>query len=128
MPQKKPSFSIKGILTWADLHHRRTGQWPKMAAGPIVDAPLGENWRKVDNALRHGLRGLSGGSSLARLLDEKRGVRNVHDLPPVATKMILTWADLHHKCTGKWPNENSGPVIDALGEKWWDRAAKESQL
>jgi hypothetical protein len=30
-----------------------------------------EKWRNIDNALRYGLRGLPGGSSLAKLLAEK---------------------------------------------------------
>jgi hypothetical protein len=43
----------------------------------VIKDDLAETWRRVDNGLRYGLRGLPGGSSLARLLDEKRGVRNV---------------------------------------------------
>jgi hypothetical protein len=47
-------------------------------------------------ALRLGLRGLPGGSSLARLLDEQRRVRNVKNLPPLTEEQILAWADEHH--------------------------------
>jgi hypothetical protein len=118
--KKKPWFPIPEILAWADAHHKRTGEWPKSGSGPLLDGPLGENWRRVDNALRHGLRGLPGGSSLAQLLDEQRGVRNVHDLPSLTEEQILTWADSHHERTDQWPNENSGPVIDANEETWYN--------
>jgi hypothetical protein len=76
------------------------------------------NWRKVDNALRLGLRTLPGGSSLAQLLDEHRGVRNKQDLPPLTHEAILAWADQHRERTSNWPNENSGPLLDAPGEVW----------
>jgi hypothetical protein len=52
------------------------------------------------------------------LLARERGVRNVRDLPALTEKLILTWADLHRKRTGRWPTENSGPVADAPGEVW----------
>jgi hypothetical protein len=40
----------------------------------VPEGPAGETWRRVDNALRLGLRGLQRGSSLARLLEQQRGV------------------------------------------------------
>ena len=70
------------------------------------------------HALRLGLRGLSGRDSLAQLLARERGVRNVSNLPPLTEETILEWADQHHERTGRWPNENSGPVADAPGEVW----------
>jgi hypothetical protein len=36
------------------------------AAGPVSAGYVGDNWRRIDNALRYGLRGLPGGSSLAQ--------------------------------------------------------------
>jgi len=38
----------------------------------------GENWRAIDTVLREGARGLPAGSSLARLLLARRGVRKKH--------------------------------------------------
>jgi hypothetical protein len=105
------------ILAWADAYHERTGEWPIIRSGLIPEA-LGENWRRVDNALRYGLRGLPGGSSLARLLDECRGVRNVQNLAPLTEPQVLLWADAHHRRTGDWPNDDSGPIADAPGEVW----------
>src|SRR5262249_43145395 len=61
-----PRLTVRQILTWADEHHARTGQWPRHLSGAIDGAP-GESWMAVDDALRQGHRGLKGGSSLARL-------------------------------------------------------------
>jgi hypothetical protein len=105
------------VLAWADDFHARTGRWPKTSSGRV---PLDKNekWLNVDQALRLGLRGLPGGDSLARLLDRKRGVRNVHDLPPLTEAEVCRWARDHYRRTGGWPNEDSGPVAAAPGEVW----------
>ncbi len=85
--------------------------------GPITDAS-GETWVAVHNALSRGCRGLPGGSSLAQLLDEKRGVRNNANVPRLTCEQILTWADAHHTRTGDWPTTGSGEVVGAAGETW----------
>jgi hypothetical protein len=46
-----PRLSVRQILNWADQHHRRTGMWPSLDSGPIIETN-GENWRAVDVALR----------------------------------------------------------------------------
>ena len=112
-----PNLTRKQILAWADAHHRRTGEWPTKDSGSIPEAPE-ETWSAVDAALHAGNRGLRPGCSLARLLEQCRHRRNPHDLPPLSKKQILLWADEHHERTGKWPNINSGPVVDAPGERW----------
>jgi hypothetical protein len=114
---RAPRITLKQILQWADDHQRRTGRWPKVESGPIRGAP-GENWKRVDNALRWGLRGLPPGSSLPMLLEQRRRVRNRKGAPPLFTRDILAWADAHHRRTGAWPTTDSGPVEDAPGEVW----------
>ncbi len=84
----------------------------------VVPDSGGEKWRNIDAALRYGLRGLPGGSSLARLLAEHRGVRNLMQLPPLTEEQILAWADAHYQRTGAWPTGKSGPVSEAPGETW----------
>jgi hypothetical protein len=78
----------------------------------------GETWAVINDYLIKGGRTLEGGSSLPKLLAEKRGVRNKQDLPPHTTEKILAWADAHHERTGEWPNQTSGPIIGAPGETW----------
>jgi hypothetical protein len=111
-------FAIPEILAWADAHQQRTGKWPKVNSGLVRAGPLGEKWRNVDTALRIGLRGLSGGSSLAQLLAEERHVRHQHQLPPLRPREILAWGDVHYRRTGSWPTSASGPIPEAPGESW----------
>jgi pyrroloquinoline quinone (PQQ) biosynthesis protein C len=105
------------ILAWADEHHARTGEWPRHVSGSIHAAP-GETWKGVEHSLRLGSRGLAGGSSLAKLIEEKRGVRNPQNVPLLTEEEILTWADAHHKSTGNWPNGTAGPILVRPGETW----------
>jgi hypothetical protein len=72
----------------------------------------------VNRALGRGGRGLPGGSSLARLLEQRRGRRNQAHAPPLDAGQILRWADAHFRRTGRWPAATSGPVLDAPGESW----------
>ena len=69
--QRWPELTVEQILAWADAHHRRTGQWPNLASGLVMEAPR-EKWASLDAALRQGHRGLAPGSSLARMLAEHR--------------------------------------------------------
>jgi hypothetical protein len=119
-----PLFSLDQILAWADTHHSCTGEWPKRESGPIPDAP-GDTWAAVDGALHQGCRGLPGGSSLVRLLAERRGTRNRAALPEFPTRQILAWADAFYGRHGRWPNKESGAIEEAPGETW---AAVDSAL
>ncbi len=114
----RPPFTVEGILAWADAWWARTGLWPHSTSGPIPESP-GDTWKTVDKALRQGLRCLRGGSSLARLLAERRGYRNMRALPPLTEDLILAWADAHRAATGRWPDLHSGAIAAAPGESWW---------
>jgi hypothetical protein len=78
----------------------------------------GQTWGAVNSALARGRRGLLGGSSLARLLAERRGLRNKAQAPPLREAEVLRWADAHFRRTGRWPTPISGPVQDAPAENW----------
>jgi hypothetical protein len=112
-----PPLSEEEVLAWADAHHRDTGDWPTTGSGRVHDVH-NERWNLIDQALRDGARGLPGGSSLPRLLADRRGARNQAELPPLTIERILAWADAFHERTGKWPNENSGAIPDSGGETW----------
>ena len=116
-PADPPTLTVAEILAWADAHHARTGQWPRIRTGSILEAP-GETWKKIHTALSEGCRGLPGGSSLARLLASTRGALNPKDLPRMTIGQILSWADCHHSRTGSWPTIRSGPIQEAPGETW----------
>ena len=82
---KPPLLYVHKVLAWADNFHRRQGCWPTAYSGRILGA-AGDTWRRVDSALRLGLRGLPSGSSLAQLLAKQRGVRNQKTLPRLTYK------------------------------------------
>jgi hypothetical protein len=105
------------ILQWTRDFHKRTRRWPTVASGAISGAP-GETWRKVDNALRLGLRGLPGGSSLARLLEEEYGVPHLQSRAELTVAKILIWADAFHRQHRRWPTSEAGVIADAPQEKW----------
>ncbi|MEX2119723.1 MAG: hypothetical protein WD847_09020 [Pirellulales bacterium] len=115
--RRRPPLTMERILRWADAHHRRTGAWPRLTSGRIPEAP-GETWGKINEALRKGERGLPGGATLAGMLFEYRGVRNVQGLPRLTIEQILAWADAHYARTGRWPTRLSGPIPGARGETW----------
>jgi hypothetical protein len=117
MLARKLPLTEAQVLAWADAHRARTGRWPNADSGPVPGVP-GQTWQAVNKTLVRGGRGLPGGSSLARLLEAHRGKRNKAHTPPLTAEQILRWADLHHARTGRWPGEDSGPVLDAPGEGW----------
>jgi hypothetical protein len=118
-PKPAPPLLVENVLAWADAHRRRTGAWPNAFSGRVVGAPRGENWRKIDNALRYGLRGLLEKLSLAKLLARDRGHRNCMDLPRLTVALILRWADAYRKRTGTWPLIESGRIPESPGRDTW---------
>jgi hypothetical protein len=110
-------LNIEQILAWADVFHRRNGRWPASLSGPIAGTRL-ETWRCVDNALRVGTRGLPGGSSVALLLEARRGARHKHHQPRFTTQNILGWADAFCWREGRWPGTSSGPIPESPGDTW----------
>jgi hypothetical protein len=112
-----PRLTEGQILAWADAHRAATGRWPDPKRSGVAGMP-GETWSKIDNALARGHRGLPGGSSVARLLGEHRGARNLMSLPPLTAGQILAWAEAHRMAHGRWPTRGSGPVTTAPGETW----------
>ena len=64
-------LSIPQILAWGNAYRVRTGRWPSPRSGPVAEVPR-ETWCAIQFALGEGLRGLTGGSSLARLFIQER--------------------------------------------------------
>src|SRR5262245_22947321 len=105
------------ILIWCDEYREATGRWPNVDSGRIAGTVC-ETWAGVDRALRLGGLGLPGGSSLARLLVERRGARFACFATPLSEEQILAWVDARFRNTGEWPTTGSGPVEGAPFERW----------
>jgi hypothetical protein len=116
-PARRRPLLLTSILGWADDHHDRHGTWPNRNSGPISDVP-GETWIRVEIALRTGGRNLPGGTTLRRLLREKRGAQFVRRREPFTVERILEWADGHRARTGNWPCRISGPIAESPGVTW----------
>ncbi len=116
-PRATTRLTIDLILSWADAHRSASGRWPRVNSGPVPDN-LELNWMQVNRALSEGYRGLPGGTTLADLLQEHRGVRNKQNLPRLDVEQILEWADAHRQATGEYPHGRSGPLRAVPGETW----------
>jgi hypothetical protein len=114
---RRPRLTVKQILRWADAYHRVNGIWPDVASGPVAGV-WRLTWSSVDKFLKDGGRGLSGGTSLARLLGEQRGLSRREKLPTLSVEQILAWADAHHAAHGRWPKISPLPIAAAPGECW----------
>ena len=114
----KPALTIADILRWADAFHARCGRYPRQDDGAVAEADL--TWSAVSQSLKRGYRGLPGGSSLADVLQAKRGVRNKKGLPKLTLAQILGWADAHRARTGDWPGHESG--AGRRGWRWRPRS------
>jgi hypothetical protein len=72
-PLRTPAahLTLAQVFAWADAHHDATGHWPGKGSEP-VGLPEGESWQKIADALRLGIRGLPRGSTLGRLMRQRR--------------------------------------------------------
>src|SRR5262249_13930840 len=75
-----PHLSTEQIIAWAQEYWRQPGLWPSRDSGPVAGAE-GETWSGIDMALRYGLRGLPGSSSLARLAKRSARQSRTHSSP-----------------------------------------------
>jgi hypothetical protein len=110
-----PPLSIEQILAWVDAHKVTYGEWPNRQSGQVRGTK--ETWARINDALLSGYRSFPGGSSLAKLLAEHRGKRNLKDLSPLTIEQILVWVDAYKAATGNWPNMKSGQVT-GTDETW----------
>jgi hypothetical protein len=109
--QNLPPHNEEQILRWADEHHRQTGKWPTYKSGTIPDS-CGETWSAINQSLMKGVRGLSGGSSLARFLALHRDVGNRKNLESLASKQTVVEVGgrdhvvipLADSCREGWPS------------------------
>src|SRR5262249_6262774 len=120
-----PDFTESVILQWAREHFAQAGKWPTRYSGKVLSNPE-ENWRGVENALRVGLRGLPGGSSLAQLLEAKCNVPNRMNLRKLSRRLIVTLAKEFFEKPGSWPTTDSGDVdgVEALTWNAVDQALR----
>lgn len=105
------------IIKWLQNHYDHIGEWPRRDSEHLFKLQ-GDSWSKIDTALREGLRGLPGGSSLAQLLKKYFGVGNIQSLPQLSIEEIKNCILMYKERTNEWPNEKSGSIPELPGETW----------
>jgi hypothetical protein len=88
-------------------------RWPDRHDGAIPT--LEGSWLAIDEALRVGVRGLPGGSSLAKERVALTGARRRQSLTEENVKAAIL---AHHRATGAWPNDSTKGVIPGVGYTW----------
>ena len=61
---------LEQVVEWGKAYLERHGIHPNRDSGPIAGVK-GLKWSTIDSALKHGSRGLSAGSSLAKLFGDR---------------------------------------------------------
>ena len=120
--QNLPTLTEATILSWCDTFFDEHGEWPGVGEERPVPGQPNESWRRLEDVLKMGLRGLdTRGSSLALLLQRDRGKRNIGNLPPLTEDMILDWCDTFFDEYGEWPTvikNETRPVPGQPNETW----------
>jgi hypothetical protein len=122
----KPPHTVTQILRWCDEFHKAHGRWPTSDDGTVAGTPE-ESWQAIDAALARGNRGLPGGTTLAKLLLERRDRPHWHLPPDLTITQVLRLADAHFRRTAAWPtSHDTAPIPKAPSGLTW--AAVETAL
>jgi hypothetical protein len=119
-PFHTPKLTLRQVRYWAEAHYRRTGHWPSVKSGAIVEAP-GETWAGVNSSLNMARRGIPVATTLSRLRQGLRARSEGKRLArPLTEREILSWAKAYCRRSGDWPDQYSGRIADARGEVWFE--------
>jgi hypothetical protein len=122
--KNKQKLTESFIAEAATKYKDKNGRWPTSKSGDVEFGHPGDTWIGYDGALEKGLRGLPGGSSLARLLDEQTDYVNHKTKPDLTEEFILNRAAEYLSETGKLPTKHSGSVRNGHpGDTWCGYAA-----
>ena len=112
-----PPLTEEQILGWADAFYEKNGKYPSPHSGKVREGS-GDKWMALDMALKLGLRGLPGGTTLSRLIAANRVVHVDRTRKKITFDQISEWVDAYHARTGEWPQGESGEIPEAPGETW----------
>jgi hypothetical protein len=115
---EKPVLILDQILKWADEFREENGEWPKSNSGKIKGTK--ETWSAINQSLIKGNRGLLGGSSLAKLLEENRNVSNKSNLRQFSETEVRQWIDEFTEIEKEFPTKTSGRIKGEVDLEWND--------
>lgn len=114
----KPDLTVDLIVAAMKSHKRRTKEWPNLKSGDAtIDFGFPETWSAVEVALSVGVRGLPGGTSIAKVRTEECGVEHRHGLALLTEELIWAAAQRFNARTGQWPTSASGDATEDFGHK-----------
>ncbi len=116
-------LTVDEILTWADAHFKREGEWPRAKNSEPIPGTPGETWLNISQALNCGHRGLPR-TTLFGLLQQHRGIcpgakQILREDSRLTLEQILEWSDDYFRRNGKWPKKRSGAIDGSHGETWY---------
>ena len=100
------------VLTFALMHYEETGSYPTESSDWILDGK--DSWPTISFALNQGLRGLPGGSSLAKLLQAHNLKANPHERDYPSKDEIVDAAEIYQALAidNKLPTKESGSFLN----------------
>lgn len=105
------TLTIEQVHAAMKRFHDEHGRWPGLRE-PNEPADLGGTWLRINAALQTGLRGLSGGSSLAR---ERDALLGLAPRVRLTRQMIIDAVVAYHREHGVWPNCGTSGRVAQLG-------------
>ena len=115
----KEDFTEDQIWKSAESWYDRTGYWPSdRTKGAIPELP-DDTWNSVNQALRHGFRGLPGESSLSQFLSY-RGVVNRSSRLNLTENQVWEAAQAWYGRTGTWPSQHIKEEVPDLSGCTWN--------
>ena len=106
------------IIKMAKAHHKKTGKYPTSKSAWVLEGS--DSWASISYALASGIRGLSGGSSLAKLLEERGLKRNfLNIIYPNKEEILQAGINFRdNNDNGKFPTKEAGQVSELPSFTW----------
>lgn len=113
-----PTISEDTLIRWIKEYKKNhSNKYPTCKNKNYIKG-TDEKWVNIDSALRIGLRGFPGCSSLTKFIEDNfADYRNQKNLPHIGEKKLKEWCDRWYKEHDKYPQCTSGEIWDT-GETW----------
>jgi hypothetical protein len=116
-PRLTETMIVKAIRTFHEAH----GRYPNKDEKEPVPGHPGEKWSHIEAALRAGGRGLPGGSSLAKVREEKFDGINRKNQTPLTEPLIVAWMAAFLKKYGILPTSKERREVPDQPKEAWSR-------
>ncbi len=112
--RKGADITEEMIIEWVKQYYDEYGKYPNDHSGKIVYAKEPISWSALTHDLKHGFRGLSGGSSLSKFISQHFNIATIATSKAYTKQQVLLWADEFFNEHGYYPTKRSGLVPYSL--------------